>query len=177
MPLRILPHKVIKEECHPRVRREILMVTMPNLYEGVLLPLFAQYDAWLRLADKKVKLWVEYIKYKAKTVGYEVSPWGKACYREETTCLGKYPTHYPYFKITKPFRKYVRKSRERDFLREIGLTEEEIEEAESWFDTLAVIHQLRNGTAKGLDWLGVIEADFGEKEEVVEGHGNRERPE
>lgn len=165
MPLRMLPHRVMESECHSRVKMEISMATQPNFYESVIVPLFSQYDGWLALVQRKVKLWVDYIKFKARMAGYEVVAYGRSCQRKETTCLGKYPTHYPYFKVTKPFRKYIEKDRERDFLREIGLTDEEIEIAECWFDALAVVHQLRNGTAKGLDWLGIVEVELGEKKE------------
>lgn len=173
--LRMLPHKAMQNDCHQRVKMEILMATQPDFFQNVILPLFSQYGGWLELIQRKVNLWVDHIKFKARMAGYEVIAYGRSCQRKETTCLGKYPTHYPYFKVTKPFRKYIEKDRERDFLREIGLTDEEIEVAESWFDALAVIHQLRNGTAKGLDWFGVVKADFDEKrEEVITKHVREE---
>lgn len=176
MPLRMLPHKVMESDCHPRVKMEFLRTMQPNLFENVILPLFAQYEGWLKLAQRKVNLWVEHIKYKARMKGYEVIVYGRSCQRKETTCLGKYPTHYPYFKITKPFKKYIKKTKGEEiaFLKEIGLSDEEIEVAEAWFDALSVIHQLRNGTAKGLDWLGIVEVNFEEEKRVIAEHVREE---
>lgn len=175
MPLRMLPHKVMESDCHPRVKMEILMATQPNFFENVILPLFSQYNGWLELIQRQVNRWVNHIKAKAKMMNYEVTVYGRSCQRKETTCLGKYPTHYPYFKVTRPVRKYIEKERERDFLREIGLTDDQIEQAESWFDALAVVHQLRNGTGKGLGWLGVATVNFIEKKgEKVETQHVRE---
>jgi len=173
MQLRILPHKKMLEvQCHERVKLDIQMLMTPD-FPVVIMKLINQYLCWLRFAIKKVNNWVDFIVKKGKDAKYKVTSYGRPCYRECATCLGKHPTHYPYFKVTQPVRKFVKEEERRDFLREIGLTEEEIRMAESWFTTLAVLYQLYNGTIKALDWLGIIEADFGEGKEVEE-HGVRE---
>jgi 3-methyladenine DNA glycosylase AlkD len=168
-PLRILAHKEMLDACHDRVKLELLTAMHPQFVENVIIPLFSQYENWLALLNKKTMLWVRRILFQARLKGYEVTPYARDCDAERcTTCLGKHSMHFPYFKVNRPMRKYIKKEEMRDWLREIGLTEEEIEEAFSTFRARAVLLQLRHGTAKGLGWLGVAEFKF-EEAMVVDG--------
>lgn len=157
MRVRIGSHKYMQDECSEGVKRELLRYTHPE-FERVFDFFIRQLDILIDKANRDCDHFIRDIKFRAKNKGYEIKDYGESCDAERcNTCLGKYPQHYPYFKIKKPkaLRGYLPVEKVKPFLREIGFTDEEIADRFSTFNARIVLLNLRNGNVRGLNWLGL----------------------
>lgn len=129
--------------------------------------------------------YVDFILQQAQLKGINLSVRHSCCHRPTCmTCLGKYPTHYPYFRVIdkerpliegrkglyryiKPreTRRIVKKRELFDFLRKLDMDEDRIKRFIALCDLRDYIVQLYHSVILTFNWMGLSELRLVEPEE------------
>jgi len=141
---KVFPTK-LKVELKKRVGSEF----DGKLY-SFLLEVFRAIDA----LSREIQMTVDVIVAKAHEKGLTVTAEGKCCGRACGTCLGKYPFHYPYFRVK---GKPLSTRRLYEFLLRIGLTEEDVQTFDRAVWARHYLISVYHGLVQTLGYMGLTE--------------------
>lgn len=140
-------------------------------------------DIWkmIEVVDEKINTYLSLIRQLAREKGVKLSVSGATCHRKSCmTCLGKYATHYPYFRVQqrsptllsregllafvkKPEAwRHVRKRELKDFLRSLGMEEHRVKRFLQYCDLRDWLISNYHCQIVTFKWLGISSIELGE---------------
>jgi len=165
------------QEIPTKVKVEISKVASVDFDERLFYPYLMEINKIIERLTFLVKMDVDLILRLAAEQGITLSAEPRTCSIPRCgTCLGKYPYHYPYFYRTVDGAKRMISTRGlHDFLREIGMAEEQIELFEGRVKARHILIAMFHNSIRILSTLGVSKLKLEEaplKVEVEEGGGS-----
>jgi len=142
----------IKEREHPN-----LDTTVHNFIQSL--------KVYIVALTKIITRFSEIVIERAEERGILVTVESQCCHAKRcSTCLGRFPLHYPYFRVTSSTTRLIRKKDLRQFLTTLNFTGEEINGLLSAIDARAQLLKLHNTIVRALNHIGVIDLEFEFKE-------------
>jgi len=156
----------------------------PN-FQAVQEEFLREWRKLYEVVNGALQRYVDFILQQAEFKGVKLGVYYSSCHRPTCmTCLGKYQTHYPYFRVTessKPIiegrkglyryikprenRRNIKKRELFDFLRSLDIDEERIKRFIQLCDLRDYIVQLYHSLIITCNWMGISELRLVEPEE------------
>ena len=159
------------QEIPTKVKVEISKVASLDFDERLFYPLLMEINRVIERLTFLIEMDVDYILRLAEEKGIALSAEPRTCSIPRCgTCLGKHPYHYPYFyRKVEGSKKIISTRGLRDFLRELGMTEEQIDLFEGRVKARHILIAMFHNSIRILSALGMSKLKLEEAPLTVEG--------